>query len=120
MLKGKIDIKVIFILILAGLLIISLIFRPSKKIDKRSVEIQNLHRQNDSLISVNNTLKLRNIKLDEEISNILIVIDSTQNKLDETTKKIKELENGKTKINGYVNRLNADGIANTLSDYLNK
>lgn len=120
MFKGKIDTKVIFILILAAALILSLIFRPAKKIDMYTDQIKQLHEQNDSLLLNNDSLKLVNSKLDKEIKKILIVIDSTQAKLDQTNKKIKDLENGKGKVSSYVNGLNADGVARSLSEYLDK
>lgn len=120
MFKGKIDIKIIFIFVLATLLIISFIFRPSKPIDGYEDRINQLKEQNDSLLSNNNSLKLENSKLDVEIQKLLKDIDSTQAKLDETNNRIISLENGKNKVSDNVNKLNADGIANSLSDYLNR
>jgi len=120
MLKQKIDIKVIFILILAGALILSFIFRPSKPIDNYEEKINQLKQQNDSLLSNNDSLKSANIKLNGEIKKILIEIDLTKAKLDKTNDKIKKLENGKSKVSGYVNKLNADGIAKSLSEYIER
>lgn len=120
MFKGKIDIKIIFILVLATLLILSFIFRPSKSIDNYEDKINQLKEQNDSLLLNNDSLKLANSKLDIEIEKLLNDIDSTQAKLDETNNRIISLENGKNKVSGRVNKLNADGIANSLSDYLNR
>jgi predicted nuclease with TOPRIM domain len=120
MFKGKIDIKVIFILILAGALILSFIFRPSKSIDSYKDKIHQLRQENDSLLFNNDSLKTANIKLNSEIKKILIDINLTKVKLDKTNKKLKNLENGKSKVSGYVNKLNADGIAKSLSEYLNR
>lgn len=120
MFKQKIDIKVIFILILAGALILSLIFRPSKPIDTSEDKIKQLNKENEMLLSNNDSLKLANIKLDIEINKILKEIDKTQKELEKTNKKIKDLENGKGKVTSHVNKLNADGIANSLSEYINR
>ena len=120
MLKGKIDIKIIFIFILATLLVLSFMFRSSKPIDDYEDRINQLKEQNDSLLSNNDSLKLVNNNLDVEIQKLLKDIDSTQAKLDETNNRIIDLENGKNKVSGHVNKLNADGIANSLSDYLNR
>lgn len=120
MFKEKIDIKVIFILILAGALILSFIFRPSKSIDTYKDTINQLHQQNDSLLSNNDSLKSLNTKLDGEIKKILVDIYKTQTNLDKTNNRIKDLENGKGKVSGYVYRLNADGVAKSLTDYLNR
>ena len=120
MFKQKIDIKVIFILILAGALILSLIFRPSKTINNNEDKIKQLNKENEMLLSNNDSLKLANLKLDNEINKILKEIDKTQQELEKTNKKIKDLENGKGKVTAYVNKLNADGIANSLTEYINR
>lgn len=120
MIKDKIDIKVIFILILASILILSLIFRPSKSIDTYNNKINQLERENDSLLFNNDSLKTINTKLDVEYNKLLIDINKTHLELDKTNDKIKDLENGKGKVSTYVNKLNADGIAKSLSDYLDR
>lgn len=120
MIKGKIDIKIIFILILASILILSLIFRPSKSINTYEDKINQLEQKNDSLLKNNDSLKLINDKLQGEFNKLLNDINETQIELDKTNNKIKDLENGKSKVSGYVNKLNADGVAKSLSDYLNR
>ena len=120
MFKGKIDIKVIFILILAVLLILSYIFRPSKGIDMYEDEINALREENERLTLSNDSIKLLNNQLDIEIKKLSELIDSTQSKLSDNEVKIKDLENGKGKVSGYVKTLNADGIAKSLTEYLNK
>ena len=119
MFKGKIDIKMIFILVLAVALILAIVFRPSKGIEMYENEIKELHEQNESLLNHNDSLKIVNSKLDEKNKKIIQAIDSTQVELDKTNDRIKDLENGKGKVSGYVNTLNADGVANGLSEYLN-
>lgn len=119
MLKGKLDIKMVFILVLAGLLILSFIFRPSKGIDYHEDEIEVLKKENESLLSKNDSLEIENAKLDNEIQQILIEIDSTQHLLDQTNDRVKDLENGKGKVSNYVKSLDADGVANSLTEYLN-
>jgi len=118
--EGRIDIKVIFIFCLAIALILSFIFRPSKGIDMYKDEIKQLHKQNDSLLKNNDSLKMLNVKLDKQINQILHEIYITQVNLDKTNDKIKNLENGKGKVSSYVNNLNADGVAKSLTEYLNR
>ena len=120
MFKGKIDIKMIFILVLAVALILAIVFRPSKGIEMYENEIKELHEQNESLLNHNDSLKIVNSKLDEKNKKIIQAIDSTQVELDKTNDRIKDLENGKGKVSGYVNNLNADGVANSLTEYLNR
>jgi len=120
MLQGKLDIKMVIILILAGVVILSFIFRPSKPIEMYEDEISLLKEQNEQLSQNNDSLELANNQLDKEIEGYLIEIDSTQVLLDENNEKIIELEDGKNKVSGYVNSLNADGVTESLSDYLNR
>jgi len=120
MFKGKIDIKVIFIIILAVALILSFIFRPSKNIDNHEDEIELLNKENERLFSVNDSLQLENLKLNKEIEQLIVSIDSTKVLLDENKDKIKDLENGKSKVSTYVDRLNVDGVTSSLSEYLNR
>lgn len=120
MFKGKIDIKMIFILVLAVALILAMIFRPSKGIDMYEDELKVLNAQNDSLITYNGNLKTVNDSLKNENIKIVHAIDSTQIELDKSSDRINDLENGKGKVSGYVNTLSADGVANGLSEYLNK
>ena len=120
MLKGKLDIKMIFILVLAGALILSFVFRPATKIDTYENEINLLKIENTKLLQNNDSLELVNIQLDEEIEGYLIEIDSTQVLLDENKDKINDLENGKGKVSSYVNGLDANGVTSSLSDYLNR
>ena len=120
MFKGKIDIKVIFIIILAVALILIFIFRPSKYIDNHEDEIELLNKENERLFNVNDSLQLENLKLNEEIEQLIVSIDSTKVLLDENKDKIKDLENDKSKVSTYVDRLNVDGVTSSLSEYLNK
>lgn len=120
MLQGKLDIKMVIILILAGVVILSFIFRPSKPIEMYEDEISLLKEQNEQLSQNNDSLELANNQLDKKIEGYLIEIDSTQVLLDENNEKITKLEDGKNKVSGYINSLNADGVTESLSDYLNR
>ena len=119
MLKGKLDIKMIFILVLGVALLLSWLFRPAKKIDMYEDELKALNEQNDSLVTYNDNLKLVNDSLDGENKKIVQAIDSTQVELDKSSDRINDLEDEKDKVSGYVNTLNADGVATGLSKYLN-
>lgn len=118
--KSKLDIKTIFILVLAGALILSFIFRPSNDTDMYKDELKVLKLSNQKLINENDSIKLNNIKLNEEIQELIIDIDSTQAVLFDTEDRLKELEDGKGKVSGHVSNLDADGIAESLTDYLNR
>lgn len=114
------DKKDIGIIVLGVLLILSFIFRPSKGIDTYEDEINNLKIANETLKNNNDSLLIINGTLSAEIKELMTNIDSTQTALANTEDKINDLENGKGKVSGYVNTLNADGVANELTNYLNR
>lgn len=116
----KLDIKSIFIIALAAALLLSLWFRPSKPINRYEDEIKKLNEENKSLLSTNDSLKLENIKINDDIKKLLVDIDKVQDKLDKTNDRVKDLENGKIKVSGHVKSLDADGVAKSLTEYLNK
>lgn len=114
------DKKSVFIIVLGIALVLSFIFRPSKGIDTYEDKINALKIENDSLHQSNDSLRVLNIALSEEIKDLLTDIDSVQAELVDTEDKINDLENDKDKVSSYVNTLNADGVANALTSYLDK
>lgn len=116
----KLDIKSIFIIGLALALIISIWTRPSKPIDNHKEEIERLHKENKDLLSENDSLRIVNLKINERIKKLIVNINKVQDKLDKTNDRIKDLEDGKNKVSSHVRSLNADGVASSLTDYLNK
>lgn len=120
MFKNGLDIKMWFIIILGVGLILSLIFRPSPNIKEYEEDIENLKRENDKIDSQNDSLRLVNTKLNEEVKILLKEIDTTEQLLKQNNERIKQLENDKNKISDYVKSLDANGVAASLSDYLNR
>lgn len=116
----KLGLEKIVIIVLAVALVLSLVLRPSKPIDMYEDEISNLKENNKNLLLSNDSLKSENIKLTEEIKNILITIDSTKLALDSNQRKIKDLEDAKGNIGNIVRKLNANGVTRELSEYLNR
>ena len=120
MLNIKLDIKLIFILVLAGALILSFIFRPNVPIETYEEEINTLKRENRDLILSNDSINKLNKKLEEEIKEILFTIDSTQALLRNTENKLKELEGRRNEVSHIVDNLNSDGVTKSISDYLKR
>ena len=118
--KNKIDIKIIFILILAIALILSFVFRPSNKIDMHEDSFNKLELDNIKLKNNYDSVKLDNVKLKEEIRELIMNIDSTRAELFDTEYRLKELEDDKDEVSGHVSTLDADGIAESLTEYLNR
>jgi len=120
MLNVKIDIKTIFILILAVALILSFIFRPNVPIETYEEEINALKQENKELIISNDSINKLNKKLEEEIKEILFTIDSTEALLRNTENKLKELEGRRNEVSNIVDNLNSDGVTKSISDYLKR
>ena len=120
MVNIKIDIKMVFILILAAALILTIIFRPAKPIETYEKEINALKQANRELLISNDSIAGLNKKLEEEIRQILFTIDSTAALLVDSEKKIKELEEQRDEISDIVDNLNSDGVTKSISDYLKR
>ena len=120
MLNIKIDIKLIFIFILAIALILTIIFRPSIPIETYESEINTLKQVNKELLISNDSITGINKKLEEEIRQILFTIDSTEALLNNSENKIKELEEQRDEISDIVDNLNSDGVTKSISDYLKR
>ena len=120
MLNIKIDIKLIFIFILAIALILTIIFRPSIPIETYESEINTLKQVNKELLISNDSITGINKKLEEEIRQILFTIDSTKVLLNNSENKIKELEEQRDEISDIVDNLNSDGVTKSISDYLKR
>jgi len=116
----KIDIKLIFIFILAAALILSFIFRPSKPIETYEDVINELKEENKQLLLSNDSISKINDQLQIEIDHILFVIDSTKVLLKDKEIKLKELEEKRNAVSNIVNSLHADDVTNTISDYLKR
>tara|TARA_R110000751_G_scaffold44155_4_gene101254 strand:+ start:345 stop:725 length:381 start_codon:yes stop_codon:yes gene_type:complete len=120
MFNTKIDIKLIFIFILSGVLILSFIFRPSKPIETYEDVINGLKEDNKQLLLSNDSISKINGQLQIEIDQILFVIDSTKVLLKDKEIKIKELEEKRNAVSNIVNSLHADDVTSTISDYLKR
>jgi len=120
MLNINIDLKTIFILILGGALVLSLLFRPSVPIEEYENEINILKKKNKELLISNDSIVALNKKLEEEIQQILFTIDSTEALLRNTEIKLKELERKRDEIPDIVDNLDSDGVTESISDYLKR
>ncbi len=114
------NIQLVFIVILAVALILSLLFRPSIPIDTYEDEINALKTQNKQLLLSNDSINNINNKLQKEINTILYAIDSTKVVLKETETKLAELEKKRNEIPNIINNMASDDITSNISDYLKR
>lgn len=112
------DIKTVFILVLAGALIISILSRPSTPIETYETEIDALKQENQKLQLSNDSINKLNLRLQEEITVMLYAIDSTEVILKQTEEKLSELEKKRNEISTIVTNMDSDDITNTFSNYL--
>ena len=120
MFKGKIDIKVLFILVLAGALIFNFIFSDSTDIDEYKEKIKVLQNENSKLLNNKDSLELVNLKINKINDSLMFTVDSTKLKIAQKNDQIKDLQNAKDKVSDIISNLNADGVASTLSEYLSR
>tara|TARA_R110002050_G_scaffold34397_1_gene86764 strand:+ start:6092 stop:6454 length:363 start_codon:yes stop_codon:yes gene_type:complete len=114
----KIDLKTILIISLTIILIGMVVFGPSLVTDNNEKILNKLKVDNKNLLKKNDSLILVNLKLDKEISIIDKKLDTIKDKLELSEIKIKELEDEKSKLRHFVDGLDADGVARSLSEYL--
>ena len=114
------NIQLVFIIILAAALILSLLSKPSTPIDIYEDEINLLKKQNKELRLSNDSLSLANSKLQNEINIILYAIDSTEVILKETETKLADLEKKRNEIPSIINNMDSDDVTNNISDYLKR
>ena len=114
------NIQLVFIIILAVALILSILSKPSTPIDTYEDEINLLRKQNKELRLSNDSLTSANVKLQEEINIILYAIDSTEVALRETEAKLAELEKRRNEIPNIISNMDSDDITNNLTDYLKR
>jgi uncharacterized protein YoxC len=115
----KLDIKSIAIIVLGIALIISFLFGQRNNIDYKKDEIEALHKQNEAIIKVNDSLLYANKRIDQEIKDIHDKLATTAIELAQAQKQIKDLKIRSHEIPKYVGALSANGVASELTNYLN-
>jgi hypothetical protein len=116
----KIDIKLVFILVLSLALIISFFVGQKNKIDYRKDEIEVLHAKNNELLKKNDSLAIVNQTLDKKIAKIDSIIKVNDIKISEKQSQIETLKRRKNEIPSHVNVLSANGVASSLSKYIER
>tara|TARA_R110000782_G_scaffold69146_3_gene139095 strand:+ start:198 stop:578 length:381 start_codon:yes stop_codon:yes gene_type:complete len=114
------NIQLVFIIILAVALILSILSRPSPTIDTYEDEINILKKHNKELRLSNDSLISANGELQKEIYIILHVIDSTEVVLREIEIELAELEKKRNEIPSIISNMDSDDITNNLTDYLKR
>ena len=120
MFKPKIDIKIIFILVLGVAIILLLLFRSTKEINTHEEEILMLENQNKLLLQDNDSLSFINIKLIEDVTILEEDVEEINIKLEDSSKEIDKLKKKKNEIPSNVIVMDANSVTNHLADYLKR
>jgi hypothetical protein len=116
----KLDIKTVFIIILSLGLIISFFLGQKNKINYRKDEIKELHAKNDKLLGKNDSLFILNDKLEKKIAKINLLIEANNKEITEKESQIQLLKKRKNEIPNHVNVLSANGVASSLTKYIER
>jgi peptidoglycan hydrolase CwlO-like protein len=114
----KLDIKSIFIIILGIALIVTYFMGGNTVTNNYEDQIENLHKENQQLVSKNDSLKNENIKLDDKFAKLEGKIKENDLKLAQTQSQLEKLNKRRNEIPTYVNSLSVDGIADAFTEYL--
>ena len=110
----------IVLLMIFSIISLSLFLMLNKNKEFYKTDIDKLERINDSLLLRNDSLNLANVKLTNDIINIIAKVDSVNTVLTRTEVRIKKIKHEKIKIINHLSNLHADSIAIYLSNYLSK
>ena len=116
----KLDIKTVFIIILSLGLIISFFLGQKNKISYRKDEIKELHAKNDKLLGKNDSLFILNDKLEKKIAKINLLLEANNKEITEKESQIQLLKKRKNEIPNHVNVLSANGVASSLTKYIER
>ena len=108
--------------IIIGILVLTLIglylFSGDNLIDSHGEELNRLRLENESLIKKNDSIRLLNLNLDKRVLILDGIIETKEDSLEIANKRIKELQDGKIKVNDFVDGLDIDGVDRALTEYL--
>ena len=117
--NGKLDPKSIILIFLTIVLIVSTLLSYTR-VNKHKDELKDLKVRYEKIEANNDSLINSNNLIDNKIRELTIKNDKIEKELDKTDDIINKLKDDNEKINNYVKSLNADGIAKSLTMYLNK
>jgi len=120
MFKINIDIKTIFIIILCLIVVIMILFRPSKSIDYYEGEIKLLKEKNTFLLKSNDSIISLNDNLQKDIDILNQNVDSVNLVLSENKKEIKKLKKRKSEVLNNVNNMVVNDVTRNLTDYIER
>jgi predicted nuclease with TOPRIM domain len=120
MFKFNIDIKTVFIIVLGLIVVLMILFRPSKDINYYEEEINLLNEKNVLLLKSNDSIISINNNLQKEIDILNQSVDSVNLVLNKNEEEIKKLKKRKGEVFDRVNNMDVNGVTRNLTDYLKR
>jgi hypothetical protein len=114
----KLDAKAWLIISLGVLLIINILINQRNKVDYKKEDITKLHHSNDSLIRLNDSIRLVNNNLDKKILEIETNIISLNKTKKEIEVELEKLKKSKNETATRINALSASDVSIAFSEYL--
>ncbi len=118
--KIKIDIKAGFIIVLGLVIVLMILFRPSKGLNYYEDELNELNNKNkllleknDSLYNINNTLQIELDSLSDDVDSVNLILGNNKKEID-------RLKNRKGEIFDNVNNMDVNDVTRNLSGYLKR
>lgn len=120
MFKFNIDIKTVFIIVLGLIVVLMILFRPSKDINYYEEEINLLNEKNVLLLKSNDSIISINNNLQKEIDILNQSVDSVNLVLNKNEEEINKLKKRKGEVFDRVNNMDVNGVTRNLTDYLKR
>jgi len=116
----KLDYKTIIIAVLLVAVVLSLVLRPSKPIEKYETEINLLKQENTNLLENNKTLTYKYDSISGVILDIKKEIVKSEGKLDSAKKVINKLKKNRLSIPAHVDTLKNNELIREYDDYFKR
>ncbi len=116
----KFDIKIVFILILAITLLLTLLFRPSKEVDTHREKILMLETKNKKLMEYNDSLTTVNMGLEKDVVILEENVNEIVIELESSVVEIEKLKRKRNEIPTNVIIMDANDVTSNITEYLKR
>lgn len=116
----KFDIKIVFILVLAITLLLTLLFRPSKEVDTHSEKILMLETKNKKLMEYNDSLTTINMGLEKDVVILEKNVNEIVIELESSVVEIEKLKRKRNEIPTNVIIMDANDVTSNITEYLKR
>ena len=116
----KFDIKIVFILVLAITLLLTLLFRPSKEVDTHEEKILMLETKNKKLMEYNDSLTTINMGLEKDVVILEKNVNEIVIELESSVVEIEKLKRKRNEIPTNVIIMDSNDVTSNITEYLKR